>query len=197
VLLAILNDVPIMMIAYDNAPLAPRPVRWDMPRVLLVSSLLGVSGVVASFGLFWFARDYLAMATDTVRTLVFLKLLVAGHLTIYVTRSSGLLWRRPWPSWRLVVTIEATQVIGTLAAVYGWLVTPIGWRAALAVWGYALVWMFVNDAVKVAVYKLVRAQRGRAQRASGNARPRDGAHDRCATPTPGSSVGEAPSMHVE
>ncbi|HDO51549.1 MAG TPA: plasma-membrane proton-efflux P-type ATPase, partial [Rhizobiales bacterium] len=32
VLLAILNDFPIMMIAYDNAPVAERPVRWDMHR---------------------------------------------------------------------------------------------------------------------------------------------------------------------
>ena len=37
VLLALLNDIPIMMIAYDNAPVALRPVRWDMERVLTVA----------------------------------------------------------------------------------------------------------------------------------------------------------------
>ena len=56
VLLAIFNDVPIMMIAYDNAPLAQRPVRWDMRRVLTLSAVLGVLGVIASFALFWFAE---------------------------------------------------------------------------------------------------------------------------------------------
>ncbi|MEJ2379053.1 MAG: plasma-membrane proton-efflux P-type ATPase, partial [Pseudolabrys sp.] len=55
VLLAILNDLPIMMIAYDNVPVAPRPVRWDMTRVLTTSVTLGLIGVVESFGLFWFA----------------------------------------------------------------------------------------------------------------------------------------------
>ena len=62
VLLALLNDLPIMMIAYDNAPIAPRPVRWDMARVLTIASVLGAYGVIESFGLFWIVRDYLALA---------------------------------------------------------------------------------------------------------------------------------------
>lgn len=156
VLLAILNDFPIMMIAYDNAPFAARPVRWDMQRVLVLSSVLGVAGVVASFTVFWFARDYLHLPHETVRTLIFLKLLVAGHMTIYVTRNTGALWKRPWPNWRLLVVVESTQVLGTLAAVYGWFVAPIGWTYALLVWAYALAWLFVNDALKVAVYRLIR-----------------------------------------
>ncbi|MGE5159559.1 MAG: hypothetical protein ACM3OF_15590 [Gemmatimonas sp.] len=41
VLLALLNDLPIMMIAYDNAPIALKPVRWDMTRVLTIASVLG------------------------------------------------------------------------------------------------------------------------------------------------------------
>ena len=59
VLLALLNDLPIMMIAYDNAPVALRPVRWDMARVLTIASALGVFGVISSFGVFWIVRDYL------------------------------------------------------------------------------------------------------------------------------------------
>ena len=46
VLLALFNDLPIMMIAYDNAPTALRPVRWDMARVLTIASVLGVFGVI-------------------------------------------------------------------------------------------------------------------------------------------------------
>ncbi len=164
VLLAILNDFPIMMIAYDNAPVAPRPVRWDMRRVLTIASALGFTGVVASFLLFWFARDRLHLPEDTVRTLVFLKLLVAGHLTIYVTRTQGALWSRPWPSWRLVVAAETTQLVGTLAAVYGWFVPPIGWTYALAVWAYALAWLPINNTVKVAIERLLRSGRAAERR---------------------------------
>ena len=34
VALALLDDIPIMTIAYDNVPVAPLPVRWDMHRIL-------------------------------------------------------------------------------------------------------------------------------------------------------------------
>ncbi|HUO04348.1 MAG TPA: plasma-membrane proton-efflux P-type ATPase [Candidatus Binataceae bacterium] len=156
VLIAILNDFPIMMIAYDNAPVAERPVRWDMQRVLTISSVLGVLGVVASFGLFWIAETYLRLPRHTIQTLIFLKLLVAGHLTIYITRNTGAVWGRPWPNWRLVVTCEATQIIGTFAAVYGWFVEPIGWNYAVIVWGYALAWFFINSTAKIWVYRLMR-----------------------------------------
>src|SRR5579872_1705767 len=164
VLIAVLNDFPIMMIAYDNTIVAPRPVRWDMERVLTVSSVLGVLGVISTFGLFWIAEGYLHLPRPLVQTLIFLKLLVAGHLTIYITRSASTFWSRPWPNWRLVVATETTQVIGTLAAVYGWGMTPLGWKYALAVWVYALVWFFINDMVKVEVHRLLHLGSARHQR---------------------------------
>lgn len=156
VLLAILNDLPIMMIAYDNAPAAPGPVRWDMRRVLALSTVLGLAGVAASFTLFWIARDGLKLPDGAVRTLIFLKLLVAGHLTIFLTRNDGPLWQRPWPSWKLVAATESTQILGTLAAVYGWFVPPIGWKLAGLVWAYALAWLGVNSALKLGALKLMR-----------------------------------------
>jgi H+-transporting ATPase len=149
VLLAILNDVPIMTIAYDNAAVAPRPVRWDMHRVLVTSGVLGVLGVIASFLLFFAAVRWLHLPRPQVQTLIFLKLLVAGHLTIYLTRNRGWFWQRPFPSWKLIAACETTQAIGTLAAVYGWFVPAIGWRYALLVWGYALVWFVVNNGAKI------------------------------------------------
>jgi H+-transporting ATPase len=156
VLLAILNDVPIMAIAYDNVKVAPRPVRWDMRRVLTISTVLGILGVIASFSLFWIAERILGLPRPTIQTLIFLKLLVAGHFTIYLTRNPSWFWRRPWPSWKLVVAGESTKVIGTLAAVYGWLMPPIGWGYAAAVWGYAILWFVISDVVKMAVYRIER-----------------------------------------
>ena len=47
---------------------------------------------------------------------------------------------------------------GTLAAVYGWFVTPIGWSYALVVWGYALAWFIVNNVGKVWIYRAIRGE---------------------------------------
>ncbi len=155
VLLALLNDLPIMMIAYDNAPIAPRPVRWDMVRVLTIASVLGAYGVIESFGLFWIVRDYLALPLSVVQALIFLKLLVSGHMTIYLTRNKGAIWERPWPSWKLIAPCETTQLLGTLAVVYGLFMAPTGWRLVGMVWGYALLSFIIASAIKIGAYRLL------------------------------------------
>lgn len=159
VLLAVLNDLPIMMIAYDNVRVAPQPVRWDMRRVLTVAVALGVMGVIETFLLFWYVDSVLAIPREQIQTLIFLKLLVSGHMTLFVTRHQHWFWRRPFPALRLFVTTEATQVLGTLIAVYGIFVTPIGWGPALLVWLYCLAWLPVEGALALAV----RALYGRAR----------------------------------
>ena len=155
VLLALLNDLPIMMIAYDNAPIAPGPVRWDMARVLTIASVLGGYGVLESFGLYWIVRDYLALTHPVVQALIFLKLLVSGHMTIYLTRNKGAIWERPFPSWRLIAPSETTQLLGTLVVVYGLFMAPTGWPLALMVWAYALVSFMVASAIKIGTYRLL------------------------------------------
>ena len=164
VLLALLNDLPIMMIAYDNAPIAASPVRWDMTRVLTIASALGLYGVIESFGLFWIVRDYLQLPSSIVQALIFLKLLVSGHMTIYLTRNKEPVWERPWPNWKLVVPAEATQLLGTLAVVYGWFMAPAGWPYALLIWGYTLVSFVVASAIKISVYRLLDHRAARQAR---------------------------------
>jgi H+-transporting ATPase len=156
VVLAILNDLPIMMIAYDNAPVAPKPVRWQMNRIMTLASILGILGVVSSFILLWMAKVYFHLDPAVIQTLIFLKLAVAGHLTIYLARTGQQhFWERPFPSLALFGAAEITQIAATLIAVYGVFMTPIGWSLAVIVWCYALVFFFINDIIKVRLFRII------------------------------------------
>ncbi len=160
VLLVIMNDIPIMTIAYDNVRTAEQPVRFEMGKILTVASVLGVVGVAFSFGLFFLAHVVWDMPVGQVQTLLFLKLLVAGHLTIYLTRNDGPFWSRPLPNVRLVIAAETTQVLGTLLAVYGWLVEPIGWRWAGVVWGFSIAAFLTNAGAKWLTYRFLARHTG-------------------------------------
>ena len=59
------------------------------------------------------------------------------------------------PARVLLLAVVGTQILATLIAVYGLFMTPIGWRWALVVWGYALAWLFVNDRVKLAAFRIL------------------------------------------
>jgi len=157
IMLALLNDIPILAIAYDNTKVDPSPVRWKMSELLTVSSVLGVSGVVASFLLFFLLQEY-GFSEDMIRTMLFLKLIVAGHSTLYITRTDGWFWQKPYPSPLLFGATFGTEILGTLIAVYGIFITPIGWIYALWMWLYALAEFIVNDFIKLALYRRLRAR---------------------------------------
>ena len=154
VMLALLNDGAILSIAYDNVHYKDQPEAWNMRMVLGISTVLGVIGVVSAFGLFFLAERVFNIDRDHIQTLMYLKLSVAGHLTIFLTRTRGRFWTIR-PARVLLLAVFGTQAVATLIAVYGLFMTPLGWGWALFVWGYALAWFLVNDQVKVLAYRLL------------------------------------------
>jgi H+-transporting ATPase len=153
VLLALLNDGAILSIAYDRVRYSNQPEAWNMRLVLGIATVLGVAGVMASFGLFYLGERVWHLSRDTIQTLMYLKLSVAGHMTIFVTRTRGPFWSSR-PAGVLLGAVLGTQTIATLLAVYGVFMRPIGWWWALLVWGYAFAWFLFNDRVKLAAYRI-------------------------------------------
>jgi H+-transporting ATPase len=153
VMLALLNDGAILSIAYDNVHYKDQPEAWNMRMVLGISTVLGVIGVVAAFGLFFLGERVFHLDRAHIQTLMYLKLSVAGHLTIFLTRTRGSFWSIR-PAKILWGAVLGTQIVATLIAVYGLFMTPLGWGWAGFVWGYALLWFLLNDRIKLLAYRI-------------------------------------------
>ena len=153
VMLALLNDGAILSIAYDNVHYKNQPESWNMRMVLGVSTALGIIGVVSAFGLFYLGERVFHLDRAHIQTLMYLKLSVAGHLTIFLTRTRGPFWSIH-PAKILMIAVFGTQAVATLIAVYGLFMTPLGWGWAGFVWGYALLWFLVNDRIKLLAYRI-------------------------------------------
>ncbi|MGB6452723.1 MAG: plasma-membrane proton-efflux P-type ATPase, partial [Steroidobacteraceae bacterium] len=161
VMLAVLNDGAILSIAYDNVRYQDEPEAWNMRLVLGIATVLGIVGPIASFGLFYLGDRAFHLDGPHRQTLAYLMLSVAGHLTIFQTRTRGPFWSiRPAPV--LWMAVLGTQLIATLIAVYGFLMTPIGWGWAAFVWGYALIWFLATDPVKLLAYRMLDPARAKA-----------------------------------
>lgn len=159
VAMSLLDDLPIMTIAYDNTPVSEKPIRWQMPKLLGVSAVLGSFSVVQSFGMLLIgmevlsdpdARLYFGLWTrPELQTAMFLQLVAGGHLLMFVTRTERWFFLPPYPAAPLFTAIALTQMVAIAMCGLGWLVEPIGWKLIAWVWAYDLAWLFVLGSVRL------------------------------------------------
>jgi len=162
VILALLDDAPIMAIAYDNTEVARQPIRWRITRLLVIASAIAVFVAAETFGLLLIGMKVIAdpvlqarfglSTPDELRTLMFLQLAVGGHLLLYNTRTRKWFFQRPWPSVPLLAALLATELLAVLMAVNGWFVTPISWQAVGWLIVYLVAWLIIIDVVKRVIY---------------------------------------------
>ena len=154
VMLALLNDGAILSIAYDNVHYQDQPESWNMRLVLGIATVLGILGPIAAFGLFYLGDHTFGLDHPQLQTLMYLMLSVAGHLTIFLTRTRGPFWSIR-PARILLIAVLGTQALATLIAVYGIFMTPLGWEWAAFVWAYALAWFLLSDRIKLLAYRIL------------------------------------------
>lgn len=154
VLLAILNDIPIMTIAYDNVKYSNQPEKWNMQTLLLIATYLGIIGVFSSFILLTIGREAFHLSLEVLQSFIYLKLSVAGHTVLFVSRARSYFWTVK-PAKILFLAVVLTQLTATLITVYGILLPAMGWGLAAFVWGYALSLFLVTDFLKVQFYKFL------------------------------------------
>ncbi len=154
VLLALLNDGPIMSIAYDNVKYSNKPEHWNMRTILGIATMLGTFGVIESFFVLYVGLEFFHMNHTVIQSFIYLKLSVAGTLTVFVARTKGNFWTVK-PAKLLFFAILFTQTIATIITVYGILLPAMGWGPALFVWAEALIVFVIIDFIKVRVYKML------------------------------------------
>ena len=152
VMLALMNDGAILSIAYDNVQYKNEPEAWNMRMVLGIATILGIIGPIAAFGLFYLGERVFMFDHDHLQSMMYLMLSVAGHCTIFLTRTRGPFWSIK-PAKILVLAVIGTQILATLIAVYGIFMPPLGWKWAGFVWVYAIAWALLSDRIKLIGYK--------------------------------------------
>jgi H+-transporting ATPase len=158
VLLALLNDAPIMTIAVDNVGYSKKPERWNMSVMLMISTILGIIGVVASFSLYYIGLTVFGFSPTQggpIQALIFLKLSVAASLTVYVARTKGHFWERR-PAKLLFLATTITQILAVIFVLFGILLPRLEWYYVIFVLVYAFIWFLITDFIKYYFYKFLR-----------------------------------------
>ncbi len=164
IFLALLDDIPIMAIAYDHTNADENPVRWQMGRVMSTSSVLGIIAMIETLSLLFIGMNYVGkpffgtiITGVHLQTMMFLQLVIGGHLMLFVTRTKSWFFLRPWPSPILFWAIIFTQIVAALLCGFGWnnVIPRISWELIGFIWAYNIGWMFLQDIAKRMTHRLL------------------------------------------
>jgi len=122
VFIALFADLATIAVAYDNAPFANRPVEWQLPKIWIISVILGLLLALGTWvirGTLFLPNGGIIQLYGGVQEILFLEVSLTENWLIFVTRGGG-----TWPSWQLVLAIFGVDVLATLFCLFGWLAGP-------------------------------------------------------------------------
>ncbi|KAF2152006.1 plasma-membrane proton-e [Myriangium duriaei CBS 260.36] len=119
VFIALFADLATVAVAYDNAHSEQRPVEWQLPKIWVISVILGILLAVGTWivrGSMFLESGGLVQRFASVNEVLFLEIALTENWLIFVTRGGETL-----PSFQLVGAIFGVDVLATLFAAFGWL----------------------------------------------------------------------------
>jgi H+-transporting ATPase len=153
ILLAFLNDIPIITLAFDRVRRSDRPADLKPRERFTLGTLYGLVGVANSVLLYFFMADVLHLPLAVIQTMFFLKLTVGGHLLVYVAHTKERWWKF-LPAGSVITATALTQLCATALALFGIFVAPISLGFVVFVWLWAFCWMQVSELMKMLNAKL-------------------------------------------
>lgn len=119
VFIALFADLATVAVAYDNASYEHRPVEWQMPKIWIISVILGTmlaAGTWIVRGTLFLPDGGIVQNWGSIQGIIFLEVSLTENWLIFVTRGGD-----TWPSIQLVGAILGVDVIATLFCLFGWL----------------------------------------------------------------------------
>jgi H+-transporting ATPase len=119
VFIALFADLATVAVAYDNAHSEARPVEWQLPKIWIISVVLGILLALGTWvirGSLYLPNGGVVQNFGAIQPILFLEISLTENWLIFVTRGG-----RTWPSWQLVGAIFGVDVLATLFCLFGWL----------------------------------------------------------------------------
>ncbi|MEM4640368.1 MAG: plasma-membrane proton-efflux P-type ATPase [Thermofilum sp.] len=152
VLMLFLYDLVTLSISVDVLQPSRRPERWNVKKLTLISTLLGIARLAELFGALYLAR-LIGLPLEQLQSFIFYVLLISGLFSFLNFREIGVFWNSK-PSKYMLLTIAVDGLAATILVWSGAIVPAIPAQTiALAlVYGVAVI-LLATDAVKIAVYR--------------------------------------------
>jgi H+-transporting ATPase len=119
VFIALFADLATVAVAYDNAHSEARPVEWQLPKIWIISVILGIELALATWVIratMYIPNGGIVQNWGNVQEILFLEVALTENWLIFVTRGAA-----TFPSWQLIGAIAGVDAMATLFCIFGWL----------------------------------------------------------------------------
>lgn len=118
VFLALFADLATVAVAYDRASYESRPVQWQLPKIWVISVLLGILLALGTWtvrGSMFLPHGGIIQNWGSIQEVLFLEVALTENWLIFVTRGIDTL-----PSLQLVGAILGVDILATIFCLFGW-----------------------------------------------------------------------------
>ncbi|KAI0045238.1 plasma-membrane proton-e [Auriscalpium vulgare] len=140
VFIALFADLGTIAIAYDRAPYAKGPVEWQLPKIWIISTVLGLilaGGTWVLRGTLFLSNGGVIQNYGSIQEILFLEVSLTENWLIFVTRGP-----ETWPSWQLVCAILAIDILASIFCLFGWISGPAPHNGHTDIVTVIRVWAF-------------------------------------------------------
>ena len=119
VFIALFADLATVAVAYDNAHSEQRPVEWQLPKIWIISVILGIELALATWvvrGTLYVPNGGIVQNYGNIQEILFLEVALTENWLIFVTRGG-----KTFPSWQLIGAIAGVDALATIFCIFGWI----------------------------------------------------------------------------
>merc|ERR1711998_782817 len=168
ILLALLNDITMLTVSYDNANVSKDPVR---PTIFLImANAVVVGGVMALTSiLFYYIGDsdsidaFLSEAVgsneDYTHSIMYLQISLGIETMIFNCRHPKTwFWAKSYPHWYLIISVLFANVLVVFFCLCGIIVDKLMLSDVMFTVVYDIIVFFIADVAKVLMARLIKAR---------------------------------------
>ena len=156
VIVMMAGDFLGMSLTTDNVRPSPQPNSWRIGSLTIAGVFMGSAELAYCMGVLALGFFRLGLGIAAMQTLAFFTLVCGNQATTYAVRARRRIWSAPHPSRWLVLSSGADLLIAATLAGCGWLMRPLPLWMLASVLAGAIIFAFVVDFVKVAVFNHLR-----------------------------------------
>ena len=151
VILMSTGDFLAMSSTTDNVRPSAKPNAWRINNLTIAGIVLGISNLIFCSAILALGKYRLGLDIKTLQTLAAVTLVFSGQAVFYVVRDRQRLWSSKPSRWVVLSSVADVLIITCLAA-SGYLMAALPLVLIAGILGAAIVFAFVLDRVKVAVF---------------------------------------------